>query len=167
MKVASPKQNDTEKVLCHLSDDLKTRKAESPRSKGETLSYRHGVAATPNSWTLTEYRGDLAFNQIYATSFADLAPSFRTIANVDPIEGMKRVIASLERITGKKLPAAQDNLGGLPPGKLVVVGSVGANEIEKAIEMGRQVDAFFEVDYAIHDKVRERIFGDGGTEDES
>lgn len=151
MKVDSPKQTDTEKVLCHLSDDWKTRKAESPRSKGETLSYRHGVAATPNSWTLTEYRGDLAFNQIYATSFADLAPSFRTIADVDPVEGMKRVIASLERITGKK----------------IALSNSGANEIEKAIEMGRQVDALFEVDYAIHDKVRERIFGDGGAEDES
>jgi FMN phosphatase YigB (HAD superfamily) len=151
MKVDLPKQAENEKVLCHLSDDWKTRKSEGPRSKGETLSYRYGVSATPNSWALTEYRENLAFNQVYATSFADLAPSFRTIANVDPVEGMKRVIASLERITGKK----------------IVLSNSGANEIEKALEMGRQVDAFFEVDYAIHDRVRERIFGDGGTEDES
>jgi hypothetical protein len=151
MKVDSPKQTDSEKVLCFLSDDLKTRKAESPRSKGETLSYRHGVATTPNSWTLTEYRGKLAFNQVYATSFADLAPSFKTVADIDPVEGMKRVVASLERITGKKL----------------VLNGNGSNSIEQAIEMGKQVDAFFEADYAIHDKVRERLFGESATEDES
>lgn len=151
MKVDSTKQTEAENVLCLLTDDWKTRKAESPRSKDVTLSFRYGVAATPNSWTLTEYRGELALNQVYATSFADLAPSFRTIADVDPVEGMKRVVASLEKISGKKIALSNN----------------GANEIEKAIEMGRQVDAFFEVDYAIHDKVRERIFGDGGTEDES
>jgi hypothetical protein len=150
MKAMSPKPMTAEKILCYLSDDWKTRIAESPRSKGETLTFRYGIAATPNSWTLTEYRGDLAFNQVYATSFADLAPSFKTIADANPIDGMKRVISSLERITGKK----------------IVLNNIVAGEIETAIDMGRQVDSTFEVDYAIHDKVRERIFGESETEEE-
>lgn len=150
MTIELPKQDDAEKVLCYLTDELRERKAEGPRSKGETLRYRFGIAATPNSWSLTEFRGELSFNRVYATSLADLAPSFKTIADNDPIEGMKRVVAAFERITGKKLSLSNS----------------GANDIEKAIEMGRQVDSFFEVDYAVHDKVRERMFGDSGTEDE-
>lgn len=144
MSVESPKANETAKVLCYLTDDWKSRKSEGPRSKGETLSYRFGVSVTPNSWALTEFREGLAINQVYATSFADLCPSFKTIAKVDPVDGMRRVVASLQSITGKNFSGDLSK----------------ADDIEKLVEASKQVDAFFEVDYAIHDNVRERVFGD-------
>lgn len=151
MKAASSKTSGTGLVLCYLTDDWLSRPVDGPRSKGETLEYRYGITATGFEWNLTEFRrGTPPLIRIHATRFEDLVPSFKTEANVDPVEGMKRCVEALEKIAQKKAVLTVPEKG---------------NKIEKAIAFAALVDAAYETNYAIHDNVRERFFGD--AEDDS
>jgi hypothetical protein len=128
-----------------------SRSVDGPRSKGDTIEYRYGITATGFEWNLTEFRkGTSPIILVHASRFEDLAPAFKTDANTDPIEGMKRCAAALEQIAKKNI--------------VLVVPDKG-NKIEQAIAFAASVDAAYETNYAIHDKVRERFFGD--AEDDS
>ncbi len=145
MNSEQTKQAGTSLVLCYLTDDWQSRIIEGPRNKGETLEFRFGITASNNGWSLTEFRKNSPpLSRKHASRFADLVPTFKTEANINPFDGMRRCQEALE--TTAKLKAN-------------IAVSEGKNPLEKAIDLACEVDAVYQTNYAIHDDVRQRFFG--------
>jgi len=144
MKAESTKAGSS-LVLCFLTDDWQTRVTEGPRSKGETVKFRFGVTATNYGWALTEFRENAPpIMRKHACCLSNLTPLFKTEANLDPFEGIRRCQQALEAIA-KKNP----NLKPLPTD----------NRIELAMDFASQIDSAYNTNYALDDDVRERFFG--------
>ncbi len=139
-------------VLCDISG-WKTRKTNSHLAKTDDIKYRYLVCSLSNGWALTieQDSSPAPINKKFAARFADLACCFKSEANVDPEIALAKVIESLEEKTGKKFTLVKKPLP-LP---------------EKWIDIGRQIDVFFDVDYnsGSQGSVRERLFGVGSDDE--
>lgn len=130
-------------ILCYLND-WEVGKSNSPRTKGESYSFRFAVVAMTHCWGLVEYREDsVPLYHKYATSFADLCVFFRLNANIAIHEGMNLVATSLQKID-TSVPAI-----GLLPAKA---------SVEEVLDFAKKIDVLYKTDYALHNDVRKRLF---------
>lgn len=151
MKASAAKTSGTSLVLCFLTDNWQSRVIDGPRNKGQTLEYKFGITATNHEWNLCEFRKDSPpIVRVHASRFADLVPSFKTEGGTNPLEGMQRCLTALEAIAKLK-PA-------FIPAK--------GNDLEQAMILAAQVDSTYQTNYAIHDNVRERFFGEASDDTE-
>ncbi len=152
MKAGQIKQSGTNLVLCYLTDDWQSRTSDGPKNKGQVIRFKYGVTASNYEWELTEFREGAAipFVRIHASSFAHLAPSFESEAGLNAFESMRRCQQALEAIA-KITP----NLRAIP----------GGIDVYSAIDFAEQVDAAYKTNFALHDNVKKRFFGE--VEDDS
>lgn len=153
MEAGQIKQSGTNLVLCYLTDDWQSRVSDGPKSKGQVIRYKYGVTASNFEWQLTEFReGSPPIIRVHASSLAHLAPSFKTEAGLISFESIRRCQQALESIA-----KIQPNLKPIP----------GGLDIDTAIDYAEQVDAAYKTNYALHDNVRKRFFGEveSGIED--
>jgi hypothetical protein len=136
-------ENDS--VLCYLSD-WQERLSESPRSKGESYGYRFAIAALTYSWAIVEFRknGTHTYHK-YATSLKDLCPYFRINAGLDIVESLSKINNSLSKAMQKNFAPKIKSSN---------------NKIDVALDYAEQIDTMYQINYAIHDKIRERVFGE-------
>jgi len=139
-------------ILCELTD-WRTRQTNSHLAKTAEIKYRYLISCLSNGWALSFEQEDSVspVNKKFAARFADLICSFKTEAGIDPIEGINTVVASLSKLTGKKISFDKKGLSGS----------------ELWVELGRQVDVAFDVDYnaGTSGSVRARLFGDEGDDE--
>lgn len=140
-------------VLCYLTD-WQERISEGHRNKGAKIRFRFAIGVTPYQWTIVEFNEgseDLPKNRVNAGSFRDLVGAFKTEVGISAFEGIKKVQEALETRVGLK-----PNLKPLSTNV----------DMDLALDFAHQVDAAYSTDFTIHDKVRERYFGEGGEDDE-
>jgi len=150
---ATKKESPT---LCPLTADWQSRISDAPRSKGKTLKYRWIVIATKFGWSLaSENDSELVMAAKHAICFADLVCTFKSCAELDPVECLNRINNELAKLTGK-VPCPLDDKG--------------KSDSELWVEFGKQIDEYYGVSYATVD-VRAKLFGttddsEEGGEDE-
>lgn len=146
MATEAPKQS----VLCFLTDNWLERKIDAPRNRGGTIKFRYSVVAAKHEWTLNEEReGGLPVAQIHAARFADMAPAFKSVCNLEPEVCLERVSSALGKITGKNNVMKAD----------------AKTSPDRWVELGKQLDEFYGVNYAVDDGVKAKLFG-ADSEDE-
>lgn len=147
--------NGTEKttVICQLTSDWQERKSDSHLAKSEIMRFRYVVACFHKFWALCfeSATSSIIQNRKFAARFADLAPTFKSVAGVDPVDGLQRVADGLKELTGKEITFDHKGLKGA----------------ELWVELGRQIDQFYDVDHnASQDDVRTKLFGEMKEEGE-
>lgn len=141
---------NSEKVLCFLTD-WQTRISDGIKSNGDSIEFRFAVVVNKHCWSINEFRRDgTNYARAYASNFADLAPQFRVEANINACDGV--------RICKESLHNNNINFDFKPLSN--------GSEIENAINMASELDAAYLTDFAIHDDVRGRYFGDSSVADE-
>jgi hypothetical protein len=155
MATEAPKQS----VLCFLTDNWLERKIDAPRNRGGTIKFRYSVVAAKHEWTLNEEReGGLPVAQLHAARFADMAPAFKSVCNLEPEACLARIVEALEKLTGKSLASAQEkNATGV---------RTYPDAPERWVQLGKQLDEFYGVNYAVDDGVKAKLFGADSEDDE-
>lgn len=134
---------DNDNVICYFHD-WQHRATDAPRSQTETVQYRYGLTSCTNSWALTEFRANgTHIHHKYASSLRDLCPYFLSLAHLDIIDTLRLIEKSLSAVT--KIDS-NIQIKTLP------------RRINVAIDLADQIDHCFQINYAIHDDIRERIF---------
>ena len=152
MKAGQTKNSGTNLVLCFLTDDYQSRVSDGPKNQGQVIRYKYGVTASNFEWELTEFReGCLPSIRVHACCFAHLAPSFKTEAGLSAFDSMRRCSEALEAIA-KIMPNLKPIPGGL--------------DVDTAIDYADQVDSAYQTNYALHDNVKKRFFGEAENETE-
>jgi hypothetical protein len=152
MKESTTKQSDSKSVLCYLTDDWQTRISDGPKNSGQVIRYKYGITATNYCWALTEFRdGSIPAVRVNASNFAHLAPSFKTEAGLSAFDSMRRCQQALEAIA-KIMPNLKPIPGGL--------------DVDTAIDYAVQVDTAYETNFALHNNVKKRYFGESEDDTE-
>lgn len=130
-------------ILCYLHDDWQTTRASTGKLRGEEYQYKFAVVALCNCWALCEFRTNGTANyHRYASSMNDLCMFFRINGRINTMVGMQRVKAALDMALGEKS----------------IETIKGDASVDIALDFAAKVDEAYQIDYAIHDKIRERIF---------
>jgi hypothetical protein len=134
---------ENDNIVCYLND-WQTRVNDGPRSTGETYQYRYGLSACTNAWALTEFRSSgTHIHEKYASSLRDLCPFFANIANLDILKSLNIIQSALNKLMSKNVTLETRMLD---------------RKIDVVIDLADQIDNAFQIDFAIHDDIRERIF---------
>lgn len=139
-------------LLCYLHADWQASPVHAGRGRViEEYKYKFGVVALTNCWALCEFRstGAMIYHR-YASNMSDLCMFFRINARMLTIDAVQIVKTALDDILGVR------NIPLLASEATTLV----------ALDLAAKIDTAYQIDYALHDNIRERIFNTSEQGDE-